>query len=61
MSDQEIPDFAVTAVWAFIEVLREKLSDEAIQHLLRPEAVSRVINFLAQQDKDVQQNNRADT
>ena len=58
---KEIPDVVVTAVWAFLEVLRERITDEAILHLLRPEAVRRVLEFLAQQDEDVKRNNRADT
>ena len=49
MEEEKIPDVAVVAVWAFLGVLRERISDDAILHVLRPEAVRKVLEFLAQQ------------
>jgi hypothetical protein len=43
---ESVPDVAVTAVWAFIGVLREIMSDDAIKRMLRPEILARVIDEL---------------
>jgi hypothetical protein len=61
MEEEKIPDVALVAVWAFLGVLRERISDNAILHVLRPEVVRKVLEFLAQQDDAVRRTNRADT
>jgi hypothetical protein len=44
--DNRIPDVAIIALWAFVGVLMEHMSDEAIKRMLRPEILARVIEEL---------------
>jgi hypothetical protein len=63
MPKHEIPDIAVTAIYAFLGVLREHMSAEEILHLFRPTAVKGALQFLErlEEDKNALRNNRTDT
>ena len=49
MTTERIPDVAIVALWAFVGVLMERMSDDQIKRMLRPEIVARVIEELRAQ------------